>query len=140
MLLKLVDELPSLTFPIQSPKRTGSIIGFSIYQAMGFSSVLDNGIETSIGFDKSMRKAVFLYCMVVSTVYNFMNLNLSKTNQTQSHPLEISLFWSVAIPHPPPLANHQLKMAVKLKENQIKTKNDQEKLLKEINQIESSSF
>jgi hypothetical protein len=53
MLLKLV-ELPSDTFPIQLPNFTGSITGFSMYHAIGLSSVLDNGIEISIGFDKSI--------------------------------------------------------------------------------------
>jgi hypothetical protein len=53
MLLKLV-ELPSETFPIQSPKRTGSIIGFSRYHAIGLASVLVNEIEISRGFDKSI--------------------------------------------------------------------------------------
>ena len=53
ILLKFV-ELPSETFPIQSPKTTGSISGFSMYHAIGFLSVLDNGMEISIGFDKSI--------------------------------------------------------------------------------------
>ena len=53
IVLKFV-ELPCDTFPTQSPTFTGSISGFSIYQAIGFSSVFDNGIEISIGFDKSI--------------------------------------------------------------------------------------
>ena len=53
ILLKLV-ELPSDTFPIQSPNFTGSISGFSIYHAIGLASVLDNGMEISMGFDKSI--------------------------------------------------------------------------------------
>ena len=53
ILLKLV-ELPSDTFPIQVPNFTGSIMGFSIYHAIGFWSLLDNGMEISIGFDKSI--------------------------------------------------------------------------------------
>jgi hypothetical protein len=52
ILLKLVDDIPEDTLPT-SPKRTGSISGFSTYQAIGFASVLDNGIEISMGFDKS---------------------------------------------------------------------------------------
>jgi hypothetical protein len=51
ILLKLVDDIPEDTLP--TPKRTGSISGFSTYQAIGFASVLDNGIEISMGFDKS---------------------------------------------------------------------------------------
>ena len=68
MLLKFV-ELPSETFPIQSPKTTGSIIGFSKYQAIGFSSELVNGIEMSMGFDKSNSKLfifAFIYAELVS--------------------------------------------------------------------------
>jgi hypothetical protein len=53
ILLKLVDDIPEDTFQPTSPKRTGSISGFSTYQAIGFASVLDNGIEISMGFDKS---------------------------------------------------------------------------------------
>jgi hypothetical protein len=53
MLLKLV-EAPFSTLPIQSPKTTGLISGFSMYHAMGFLSVLDNGMEISMGFDKSI--------------------------------------------------------------------------------------
>jgi hypothetical protein len=64
MLLKFV-ELPSETLPIQSPNFTGSISGFSIYQAIGFSSVLVKGIEMSIGFDKSISKVWFLWIIVV---------------------------------------------------------------------------
>jgi hypothetical protein len=55
IVLKLV-ELPSETFPIQLPNCTGSISGFSIYQAIGLASVLVKGIEISIGFDKSISK------------------------------------------------------------------------------------
>ena len=52
IVLKLV-EAPSLTFPIQLPIVTGSISGFSKYHAIGFLSELDNGIEISIGLEKS---------------------------------------------------------------------------------------
>jgi hypothetical protein len=48
ILLKLVDDIPEDTFQPTSPKRTGSISGFSTYQAIGFASVLDNGIEISM--------------------------------------------------------------------------------------------
>jgi hypothetical protein len=51
ILLKLVEDIPDeLSLPIQI---NGSITGLSIYQAIGLSSVLDNGIEMSMGFDKS---------------------------------------------------------------------------------------
>jgi hypothetical protein len=46
ILLKLVDDIPEDTLPTHSPKRTGSISGFSTYHAI-FASVLDNGIEIS---------------------------------------------------------------------------------------------
>ena len=65
MLLKLVDELPSETFPIQSPKRTGSMTGLSIYQAMGFLSVLVSGMEMSIGFDRLTSK-VWSFVVIVA--------------------------------------------------------------------------
>jgi hypothetical protein len=39
ILLKLVDDIPEDTLPTHSPKRTGSISGFSTYQAIGFASV-----------------------------------------------------------------------------------------------------
>ena len=63
MLLKLV-ELPSDTFPIQSSKRTGSIVGLSIYHAIGLALVLVNGIEMSMGFEKSTSKVWLLWLMV----------------------------------------------------------------------------
>jgi hypothetical protein len=51
ILLKLVEDiLTKLSYPFI--KRTGSITGLSIYQAI-VPSVLDNGIEMSMGFDKS---------------------------------------------------------------------------------------
>jgi hypothetical protein len=34
-LLKLVDDIPEDTLPTHSPKRTGSISGFSTYQQLG---------------------------------------------------------------------------------------------------------
>jgi hypothetical protein len=49
--IKFVDDIPSDTL-IHSPKRTGSITGFQ-YTNVGFASVLDKGIEISMGFDKS---------------------------------------------------------------------------------------
>ena len=78
MLLKLV-ELPSETFPTQFPKRTGSICGFSIYHAIGFASVLVNGIEISIGFDKSISKVE----LIIAFNGNDFNPNLAKTNHLQ---------------------------------------------------------
>ncbi|MNW19703.1 hypothetical protein D3C71_2198100 [compost metagenome] len=65
ILLKFVDDFPSETLPIQSPKTTGSITGFSIYQAIGFSSVLVNGIEISMGFDKSISKLLIFAIMLI---------------------------------------------------------------------------
>jgi hypothetical protein len=59
IVLKLV-ELPSETLPIQSPNFTGSITGFSMYQAIGFWSVLDNGMEISSGIDKSISKILLI--------------------------------------------------------------------------------
>jgi len=63
-LLKLVDELPAETFPIQSPDFTGSITGFSRYHAIGFWSELVSGIEMSSGFEKSISKFLLLWRIV----------------------------------------------------------------------------
>ncbi len=53
MLLKFTAA-PSETLPIQSPSLTGLIEGLSRYQAIGFSLEPLNGIEISIGLDKSI--------------------------------------------------------------------------------------
>jgi hypothetical protein len=71
MLLKLVVA-PPFTLPTHEPKRTGSICGFSIYQAIGLFSVLDNGSEISIGFDKSTWKVLFWWVMVAFNVSIFL--------------------------------------------------------------------
>ena len=64
IVLKFVADFPSETFPIQSPKTTGFISGFSMYHAIGFSSVLDNDMEISMGFDKSTSK-LFIFAFTV---------------------------------------------------------------------------
>ena len=109
MLLKFVEELPSETLLTQSPKRTGSMTGFSIYQAIGFESVFDKGREMSIGFDKSTSKVWFWWWIVASIVLifcrkgtkarrllYFMIPNLTKTNQMQFHRSKTFLFWLVS--------------------------------------------
>jgi hypothetical protein len=45
--------MTSLKTPYQPTPTNRFISGFSTYQAIGFASVLDNGIEISMGFDKS---------------------------------------------------------------------------------------
>ena len=45
---------PAFTEPINPFSITGSIFGKSTYQALGFSLVLDNGIEISNGLEVSM--------------------------------------------------------------------------------------
>jgi hypothetical protein len=52
ILLKLVDDIPEDTLPTHS-KTNRFNFWLSTYQAIGFASVLDNGIEISMGFDKS---------------------------------------------------------------------------------------
>jgi hypothetical protein len=52
ILLKLVDDIPET--PYQPTLKTNRFnFWLSTYQAIGFASVLDNGIEISMGFDKS---------------------------------------------------------------------------------------
>jgi hypothetical protein len=51
ILLKLVDDIPEDTLPTSQNEQVQFL--FSTYQAIGFASVLDNGIEISMGFDKS---------------------------------------------------------------------------------------
>jgi hypothetical protein len=52
ILLKLVDDIPEDTLPTHSQNEQVQFLAFT-YQAIGFASVLDNGIEISMGFDKS---------------------------------------------------------------------------------------
>jgi hypothetical protein len=51
ILLKLVDDIPRHLPNLQNEQV--QFQAFSTYQAIGFASVLDNGIEISMGFDKS---------------------------------------------------------------------------------------
>jgi hypothetical protein len=52
--------------------------GFSIYQAIGFSSVFVNGIEISRGFDKSILNSLLMFYYHVA-----LNTNLKETQGTQ---------------------------------------------------------
>ena len=88
MLLKLVDELPSETFPTQLSNFTGSITGLSKYQAIGFASVFDNGMEISIGFDKSIWNVLLI------NAFNGMDFtpNLLKKGPKQFRHIKTFLF------------------------------------------------
>src|SRR4051812_22625653 len=87
ILLKLV-ELPSETFPTHSPNFTGSISGFSIYHAIGFASVLVNGIEISMGFYKSISNVLLIFAFIIP--------NLAKTNHLQFRHLKTFHFYLCA--------------------------------------------
>jgi hypothetical protein len=65
-ILLLVDDIPEDTLPTHSPKRTGSISGFSTYQAIGFASVLDNGIEISMGLINLLENYLWLLSFMLN--------------------------------------------------------------------------
>jgi hypothetical protein len=52
ILLKLVDDIPEDIYQPTLQNEQVQFLAFP-YQAIGFASVLDNGIEISMGFDKS---------------------------------------------------------------------------------------
>jgi hypothetical protein len=51
ILLKLVDDIPEDTLPTHLQNEQVQFLAF--LHTSGFASVLDNGIEISMGFDKS---------------------------------------------------------------------------------------
>jgi hypothetical protein len=72
ILLKLVDDIPE-DLPTHSPKRTGSISGFSTYQ-VGFASVLDNGIEISMGLINLLEN--YLWFIIYAEFISVSHLEL----------------------------------------------------------------
>jgi hypothetical protein len=60
ILLKLVDDIPEDTLLSKTNRFN---FWLSTYQAIGFASVLDNGIEISMGFDLLENYLWFTLCM-----------------------------------------------------------------------------